>query len=498
MATSPQDERTGPARTVLLAAATVLARASGYVRVIVLASTLGVGLLANAYGTANAFPNMVFELLVGGGLRSVLVPTLVREFARDREAGWLTASAIFNLILVMVAAISVIAVVFAPQLLQLLTFGTEVPTTARVRQVGAVLLALMIPQVIFYGIDLVTTGVLNAHRRFAQPVMYVLIGNSVTVAALLAYALRGGSSSLTLDAVDYALLGGGTTAGVATIAVAGLVAVGRLRPMYRFTLGRGVEAVRRAASAAGWMFVYVLANQVGLVIVLVLGNRIIGGVAAYQYAFMLFMLPYTVVGLALTTTMLPEITARADARDFTAVSRVASASLTWTLAFLVPTSVLLLVLSEPLVNILYGYGAVGSADVSLIASVTAAFGVGLMPFAVFQLAARVHYAFHDTRTPALVNVFAVVVNIAVDLFLFTALDGRTRVVGLAAGHATSYVVAAVLLGLLTRRRFPEVRVRVDPSTLSPGRIRTKLLRRHEREDPATEGRGVTADDADPR
>ena len=440
----------------------------------VLASTLGVGLLANAYGTANAFPNMVFELLVGGGLRSVLVPTLVGEFERDREAGWITASAIFNLIILVLAAVSLIAMVLAPQILQLLTFGAEAPMTARVRQVGGILLVLMIPQVVFYGADLVTTGVLNAHQRFAQPVMYVLLGNAVTVAALLAYGARGGSSSMALDRVDYALLGGGTTAGVVTIAVAGLVSLSRLRPMYRLTLGRGIDAVRRASRAAGWMFVYVLANQVGLVIVLVLGNRILGGVAAYQYAFMLFMLPYTVVGLALTTTMLPDISSRAVARDFTGISRAVSITLTWTSALLAPASILLLTLSEPIVRILYGHGAVGSADVSLVAAVTATFGVGLVPFAVFQLLARVHYAFHNARTPALVNVLAVAVNVAANVVLFTLLDGRTRVVGLAASHALSYVVAAGLLWMLTRRRFPEVRLRLDPSELSPARIRSSL------------------------
>jgi putative peptidoglycan lipid II flippase len=471
-------ERGIPGRTILLAVSTLIARASGYLRVVALASTLGVGLLANAYGTANAFPNMVFELLVGGGLRSVLVPTLVHEFERDRESGWRTASAIFNLIVLGLTAVTVVAVIAAPQIFRLLTFGSSVPATDRFRQVGTIFLALMIPQVVFYGMDLVTTGVLNAHRRFASPVLFVLLGNAVTIGAFLAYmAVRGSGPSLQLGAIDYVLLGGGTTAGVATIGLAGMIAVRRLRPVYRFVLGHGVEAVRRAVRAAGWMFVYVLANQIGLVVVLVLGNRVVGGVAAYQYAFMLFMLPYTVVGLSLTTTMLPEISSHAVARDLSAVSRLVSKNLTWALALLGPASILLLVASEPLVSLLYGYGAVGSADVAFVASVAAAFGAGLLPFTVFQVLARAHYAFHDTRTPALVNLAAVAVNIAVDIVLFYVLDGRTRVVGLAIGHAISYALAAGTLWLVTARRLPGVRVRLEPAALSPGRIRAGLTGR---------------------
>lgn len=457
----------------------------------VLASTLGVGLLANAYGTANAFPNMVFELLVGGGLRSVLVPTLVHEFERDREEGWRTASAIFNLIVLVLAAVAFVAVVTAPQLIRLLTFGSSVPDGARIRQVGAVFLALMVPQVVFYGMDLVTTGVLNAHRRFASPVLFVLLGNAVTIGAFIIYASIGdGGTSLELRAIDYALLAGGTTAGVATIALAGVVAMRSLRPVYALILGRGLEAVRRAVRAAGWMFVYVLANQVGLLVVLVLGNRVVGGVAAYQYAFMLFMLPYTVVGLSLTTTMLPELSSRAAARDFSGVSGIVSANLTWALALLGPAAILLVVASEPIVSLLYGYGAVGPEDVAFVASVAVAFGAGLLPFTVFQVLSRAHYAFHETRTPALVNVAAVAVNIMVDVVLFQMLEGDTRVVGLAAGHAISYALAGAALWFLTPRRLPGVRVRFEPATLSPSRIRAAMRRR-------TESRSSAFTDAPP-
>jgi putative peptidoglycan lipid II flippase len=290
-------------------------------------------------------------------------------------------------------------------------------------------------------------------------------------------AVQGSGPSFELGAIDYALLGGGTTAGVATISLAGMVAVRRLRPVYRFVLGHGLAAVRRAVRAAGWMFVYVLANQVGLVVVLVLGNRVIGGVAAYQYAFMLFMLPYTVVGLSLTTTMLPEISSHAAVRDLSAVSRLLSTNLTWGLALLAPASILLLAASEPLVSLLYGYGAVGSADVAFVASVAAAFGGGLLPFTVFQLLARAYYAFHDTRTPALVNVAAVAVNIAVDIVLFQLLEGNIRIVGLAAGHAISYALAAAALWLVTARRLPGVRVCLDPAVLTPSRIRGALTGR---------------------
>jgi peptidoglycan biosynthesis protein MviN/MurJ (putative lipid II flippase) len=100
-----------------------------------------------------------------------------------------------------------------------------------------------------------------------------------------------------------------------------------------------------------------------------------------------------------------------------------------------------------------------------------------LPFTVFQLLAHAYYAFHDTRTPALVNVAAVAVNIAVDIVLFQLLEGNIRIVGLAAGHAISYALAAAALWLVTARRLPGVRVCLDPAVLTPSRIRGALTGR---------------------
>lgn len=464
---SPPLRGRGNGSALHLMGATVVARASGYGRVVVLASILGVGSLASIYGTANALPNMIFELLVGGGLRSVLVPTLVHEFERDEAAGWRTASAIFNVVVLGLTLVSLATLLAAPWIFRLLTFGSEVASSADARRLGTVFIMLMAPQVVFYGIDLVTTGVLNAQRRFVAPTLFVVAGNFVTVTCFVAYwGIKEGGSSSDLQTMEYLLLAGGTTAGVATIALAGLGAIRRLRPVYTRSLGRGIEAVRRAARATGWMFLYVLANQVGLVVVLVLGNRVLGGVAAYQYAFMLFMLPYTVLGLSMITTMLPAAASVAAAGNVRALSDLVSINATRLVVLLSLVSLVLIAAAEPIVGILYGYGAVSSSDVEFVASVLRAFAVGLVPFTLFQLLARIFYAHHDTRTPALVNVASVTLNIIIDLVLFQVLSGGARVVGLAGGHAASYTFAVVALWVVSKRRYPGIRLRFDKSALT--------------------------------
>lgn len=437
---------------LVLGAATILAKVSGYGRTLALAAVIGIGSLANAFGTANAFPNMLFEMLMGGGLRSSLVPAVVGEFDRSEDDGWRAVSAIANLALIVLGAFTIIGVLGAPWIFRLLTFGLAGPNAAQLRMVGSVLLALMVPQIIFYGVDLVATGVLNAHRRFVLPALTVILGNVVAIGAIVWFgAIRPDNNSLSFTTLDYLLLGGGMTLAVASIAVVEVLAVRRLKGRYYLTLGRRSEGVRRAVRAGGWMIVYVLTNQVGLLVVLVLANRVVGGVAAYQYAYTFLLLPYGVVGLALASALLPEASSRAQTGDTEGVAVIMSDVIGLALALLVPTSLIMGLAGQPIVRLLLGYGAARGEGAEFVGQLLSVFAVGLVPFTIFQLLARANYAFHRTRTPALVNAVGVGINIVVDLALFSLLDGRDRILGLAAGLVVAYSAAVVILWIKTTR-----------------------------------------------
>lgn len=437
---------------VLLSAATLAARVSGYFRTLALAAVVGVGSLANAFGTANAFPNMLFEILIGSGLRSSLVPAVVGEFERSEEDGWRLVSAAANIALLVLGAFTVVAVVGAPWIFRLLTLGLRGPGADGVRMVGSVLLALMVPQIVFYGLDLVATGALNAHRRFVLPALAVIVGNLVAIGGVVSFgAVRVSNRSLALSPVEYLLLGGGMTLGVGCIALVEVFALKRLGGRYFLTLGRGSPALKKALRAGMWMFVYVLSNQLGLIVILVLANRVVGGVAAYQYAYMFMMLPYGVVGLALGSALLPEASLRAARGDQAGVGDIMADALGLALAALVPVSLLLVLFGPSIARLLLGYGAAKGAGAVFVGEILSMFGAGLVPFTVFQLLARANYAFHRTRTPALVNVIGVIVNVLANLLLFNALEGRDRVIGLAAGHVIAYLVAAALLWARTNR-----------------------------------------------
>src|SRR5207248_412164 len=181
---------------------------------------------------------------------------------------------------------------------------------------------MFMPQMLFYGITAIATALLNAHRRFAAPAVTPVFNNLLVTAIFLAvpHLVRG---HLTLESVEHdpgtlLLLGLGTTAGIAAMALPLWPAVRRagirLRPVFNVRH----PAVRKVIRLSGWTAGYVATNQVALWIVLVLANGTKGGVSVYTAAYVFFQLPHGLVAVSLMTTLTPELAETATRADFPA------------------------------------------------------------------------------------------------------------------------------------------------------------------------------------
>ncbi|HEV3495276.1 MAG TPA: lipid II flippase MurJ [Actinomycetes bacterium] len=221
---------------------------------------------------------------------------------------------------------------------------------------------------------------------------------------------------------------------------------------WRWNLHWRNEAVRKLVRLSGWAVLYVVLNQVGLLVVIVLAGGQQGGYTAYMAAFIFFQLPYAIFSVSIMTALLPALSedwVRRDLADFRqTLARGIRAS-----AFVVlPAAAGYIVLATPIVRLLLEHGVVTQASISLLVPVLMVFVLGLVPFSTFQLVLRAFYALQDTRTTFLVNLAAVGVNAASNLVLFSLLPERWKIPGLALGHALHYIVgSALLLWLLSRR-----------------------------------------------
>jgi putative peptidoglycan lipid II flippase len=436
---------------------TLLSRATGVLRVAATLAALGVGVVSDAYNTANTTPNIVYELLLGGVLTSVFVPVFV-GWAHDhgREDAWEVGGRFLTIVLVVLGAAALVGALAAPQIMRLYTIGVEDPAR-RSQQIalGSYFLRWFMPQIVFYGIGAVAGGILTANRRFAAPMFAPVLNNLaviITMAVFIASRSHRDVAPVGLTTAQRTLLGAGTTLGVIAMTVAlwpSLRAIG-FRWRLRFDWRHG--SVRRLVQLAKWVVVYVVANQLAYLVIIVFNGRIPieGAYTAYSQAFVFFQLPHAIVAVSIVTALLPGMAERWAQRDAAGVRELSSRGLRDTEVLMLPAAAGYILLAGPIVALLAQHGAVDAADRALMARTVAAFAVGLPFFSAFQLLTRTFYATNDSRTPALVNVVAAGVNLVADVVF--AFGFGWGVPGLALGHAASYVLGSAALFVLLRRR----------------------------------------------
>jgi putative peptidoglycan lipid II flippase len=176
------------------------------------------------------------------------------------------------------------------------------------------------------------------------------------------------------------------------------------------------------------------------------------GFTDYSYAWQLFQMPYAIVGISVITALLPRMSAHAADRKFGLVREDFSTGVRLSSVIVAPAAVVLAVLGPQLGEVLFGYGSSTFSDGKTLGDVFAVFSLGLVPYMMFQLLLRVFYAMHDSRTPALIGVLTMVVNIAANYIALSALPPNHVVIGLGAGFGAANLVGAVAAWWILARR----------------------------------------------
>jgi putative peptidoglycan lipid II flippase len=444
--------------SAVMSVGTGLSRLTGFLRVAAMAFALGVteSRLADAYNVANTTPNIVYELAVGGVLASVFIPVFVERLdGMGREQAWHTAGAVLTFTLVVLSGAMVLGILASGLIIRAYTVGVGGPEVEAARELAAFFLKWFMPQIVFYGLGAgVATGLLNAHRKFAAPMFAPILNNLIAVATFLLFAALTPSgvtpSAVGISTLQKYVLAIGTTLGVAAMSLVLWPSLRRIGFRWRWTLDLKDAGVRQILRLARWAIVYVVVNQLGYLVVIGLATRQQGGYTAYTSAFIFFQLPYAIFAVSIMTALLPSLASRWTDGDVSMFRSQVAQGLRGTAFIVIPAAFGYLALAVPIVRLLLEHGVTKAQSTELLAAVLRAFSIGLFSFCAFQLFLRGFYAMQDTRTPALINIFAVGLNTAVNFLYFRYLD--LGVEGLALGHATAYTFAAVVAVVILRRR----------------------------------------------
>jgi putative peptidoglycan lipid II flippase len=432
----------------------VASRIAGFGRVAVFSRTVEDGnptCVATVYQSANTVPNIVFEVVAGGALASLVVPLLAGALARgDREEASRTASALLCWTLTVLVPLALLGVLVAEPVMGFLLASSD-EICGEAVSTGARMLFYFLPQLPLYGVAVVLGGVLNAQRRFLLPALAPLLSSLTVAMAYLVFAVvvpAGARQNLSrLDLASDLALAGGTTLGVVVLAACLLPAVARsglrLRPSWRFAPGTAT----RARTLAGAGVATLAAQQVSILVVVRLANGSGGPGAypAYTYAWTLFLLPWAVLAVPIATSAFPWLSAAAQeggAGGFAGLSAVATRTV---VALSALGGAGLAATAMPVAR-LFRQSAPGDLALALVA-----FAPGLVGYGVIALAGRALFAADRGRASAASVVAGWLVVIVADVALVAVFPTERTVTALGLGNSIGMTVGGALLLRALRR-----------------------------------------------
>ncbi len=457
----------GASRGILRAAgtmaiATLVSRITGLVRTMVLAAALGVGLVNDAYNSANTLPNIVYELLLGGVLTSVVVPLLVHAQERDRDGGTAYAQRLATIGIAGLVVATALAVLAAP-LLTALAGITENPDQVRL---GTWLARILLVEIVFYGVGALAQAILNSRGVFGPPAWAPVLNNVVVIATgglFIAASDIGALTESTITPAQVWLLGVGTTLGIAVQAVVLLPLLRRAGVPLRPRWGLRDTGLREAGSLGLWVIGYSAVSAVGVIVAMRIANdagRDGGlGSSAFAYASLLFQMPYGIIGVALLTALLPRMSRAAARHDVPGVVQDLSLGTRLSALGLLPVTAALAVLGPSLGILAFARGNTTAEEAEAIGTALAVGAFGLLPMAVTLLQLRVFYAMKDARTPTLLQIGMVAVRVPLLLLVPAVARPEHVVAGLMLVTSVTYVAGWVLGDLALRRRLGALRTR---------------------------------------
>ena len=450
-------EATHGSRILSMAGGTLASRLTGLLRVLVLAWAFGFTPLADAFNLANTIPNMLFDLVIGGVLSATFIPVVVERLTLDGERrAWRSISTVVTATIVVLALATVLAWAFAPWIIDGFTFLQHSSTTAQAhalrtqRRVATEFLRWFVPQIFFYGTIGVATALLNVRRRFAVGSWAPVANNVVCIAVLVWFHLVDPTPSVAslAGSRDLLWLALGTTAGVAVQFVVMWPSLAR-SDLGRLRLRFDVHdpALRTIGRLGSWTLLVVVANQASLYVLLAFafGTGGDGPVSAYTYGWSFMQMPYAVVVVSVLGVLTPQLAQFATEGDLGALSERLGFGLRQSLVIIVPSTVTLLVLAQPVVGILLNH--LNASTPLPAGTVLAVLAAGLPGFTLFQLCVRGLQAMQRAADVFVLYAVQNAATIALCVWL-----GRHSLAGLTASVSIAYTGASgIALGVLALR-----------------------------------------------
>ena len=396
---------------------TLASRALGFARDVVFAALLGSGPVAEAFLIAFSLPNMFRRIFAEGAFNTAFVPMYAKKLESNGDAGGFADEALAGLVFVLIL-LTLTAQLAMPALVIAMASGFIGDERFDIAvQFGRI----VFPYVLFISLAALISGMLNAASRFAAAAAAPTLLNILFIAAMIVADKLGLAIGQTLA----------WTAPVAGVAQLMLVyfALRRAGFSLRLRWPKFSPQIKRLAIIAAPAALAGGVVQVNLLIGRQVASVFDGAVAWLNYADRLYQLPLGVVGIAIGIVLLPELSKRLAADDNVGAIEAYSRSAEAALALAIPASVALAIIPLPMIHVLFERGNFTSADTVATATALAIYAAGLPAFVLQKVVQSQFFARHDTRTPFLCALAAMVINASIAIVLATSMGYLSAALG---------------------------------------------------------------------
>jgi putative peptidoglycan lipid II flippase len=422
---------------------TLLSRLTGFARDIMLAAILGAGPVADAFFVALRLPNHFRAIFAEGAFNAAFVPAYAHIHGQNESSAKLFADRIFTLLLGAQIVLLVVAWLFMPQVIGILAPGF-VDDPAR-GELAIALTRITFPYLLLITLVTLYGGMLNVMHRFASAAAAPIFLNLSMMVTLALAAFFPGAG--------YAAAWGVLIAGILEfLLLAGDATKSGILP--KFAVPRLDQDVRAFFRALGPATIGSMGTQVALFADTIIATFLpAGALSALYYADRLNQLPIGVIGIAIGTVLLPEMSRRLTAEDHAGAAKSQRRAFNFTLLFSIPFVAAFLTVPDVIMRAMFARGAFSKADAAAAGATLAAYAIGLIPFVMIRSAVATFYARKDTATP----VKAALTGVAVNVGLKVALMGPLAQIGLALGTAIgAWINLLLVLGFAVRRGYLEL------------------------------------------
>jgi putative peptidoglycan lipid II flippase len=415
-----------------VAVITLLSRATGFVRDVMLGAILGAGLHADAFVVAFRLPNHFRAIFGEGAFNAAYVPCYSQILAKDGPAASRRfASEIFTLLLASQVILLALALGFTPQLIDLLAPGFS--ANPEKFSIAVRLTRITFPYLLFITLVTLQSGTLNAQGRFVAAAFAPVLLNVVMIAFLaVAFLFPNAGIAAAL---------GVTVSGVCQFVLT-FAALYRIGVHEHFVRVSWSKEIRHFFAVLGPAVIGSAGVQLALFADTIIGSMLpTGGVSSIYYADRIYQLPIGIIGIAAGTVLLPEMSRRLVGGDHGGAYHAQNRTMALSIALAAPCFVAFIMIPEVIMRGVFLRGAFTEEAVKAAAAVLTAYGFGLVAIVLIRSAVASFQAIGDTRTPMLISLFAVAINIGLKILLFKKLGA----VGLATATAVGAWINFALL-----------------------------------------------------